>query len=80
MRVGAMDGSGARQTNAVATSCGRLIIAGRLRLAGTAAIGRVTLRVGPDRDGQGSAWVSLTVAEARQLAQSLLVQAKAIGG
>jgi len=67
-RAGSPDGA------ALTTACGRRVAVGRIQLSGTAPIGRVTLRVGPDGGGRGEAWLSLTTAEAHELARALLVQ------
>ncbi|MEO6084633.1 MAG: hypothetical protein ABIQ18_16150 [Umezawaea sp.] len=64
---------------ALTTTCGRRIAVGRIQLSGTATIGRVTLSVGPDGGGRGDAWLSLTPAEAHDLARALLAQGDVLG-
>jgi hypothetical protein len=66
--------SGPPEGAALTTACGRHIAVGRIQLTGTAPIGRVTLRVGADGSGRGEAWLSLTTAEANDLARALLTQ------
>jgi hypothetical protein len=67
----------ARQTVLV-TECGRKVHTGQFVVQATAPIRWVTVAVGPDRDGAGAAWVSLTAAEALRLACALMEQADAI--
>ncbi|MCU7826427.1 hypothetical protein [Kitasatospora sp. DSM 101779] len=58
------------------TACGRRIGVGRLVVDGLSdRISRVTLDVGPERDGTSRIWAGLTPAEARELARRLLDQA-----
>ncbi|GAA2446994.1 hypothetical protein [Streptomyces macrosporus] len=60
----------------VVTSCGRRIMVKCLRLAAPhSPISRVTLDLGPDRDGAPGTWAALTSHEARELARRLLAQA-----
>lgn len=60
------------------TKCGRQVQTGQFVVHATAPIRRVTVAVGPDRDGAGATWVSLTADEAVHLAHALLAQARAI--
>jgi hypothetical protein len=71
-RAGSPDGA------ALTTTCGRRVAVGRIQLSGPTPIGRVTLRVGPDGGGRGEAWLSLTPAEAHDLARALLAQSDVI--
>jgi len=66
--------AGSPEGDALTTKCGRHIAVGRIQLSAPAPIGRVTLRVGPDGSGRGEAWLSLTPAEANDLARALLAQ------
>ena len=77
-----MPGAGDRAVAQVAsqsvvrTSCGRELVVGRLRLDGLPhRTLRVTLDVGCQPYDRGEVWMSLTAAEARQLAGRLLAQA-----
>lgn len=63
---------------AVRTGCGRDIVVGRLMLDVAAPIGRVTFRASGRPGEDAGMWTSLTVAEARLLAQYLLAQAGAV--
>lgn len=58
-------------------SCDRKVVAGRFMLP-RASLRRVTLRIGPERGGCQWTWISLTAAEAVQLADALVAQAEMI--
>ena len=61
------------------TVCGRRIVVSELSFSGPGrAIGRVTLRIGPEQDGAPTAWAGLSASEARALAHLLLVHARAV--
>ncbi|TMR95446.1 OsmC family protein [Nonomuraea basaltis] len=60
-------------------ACGREIVVGRLPFNGPEHLpGRVTLDVGPRSYDRDDAWISLTPAESRRLAEKLLAQAAAV--
>jgi hypothetical protein len=58
------------------TGCGRELVVSRLRLDGLPhPVRRVVLGIGCQPYDQDEVWVSMTAAEARQLAGQLMVQA-----
>jgi hypothetical protein len=70
--------SGLGRPGVLITKCGRQIHTGQFVVNAVVPIQRVTVTVGPDQDGTGAAWVSLTAAEAVRLANALLAQADTI--
>ncbi|GAA1243536.1 hypothetical protein GCM10009665_37970 [Kitasatospora nipponensis] len=57
------------------TACGRRIEVGALRVdVPGRPIERITLNVGPERDGASNVWAGLSPGEARDLALRLLAQ------
>ncbi|MEV6110845.1 hypothetical protein AB0M28_40055 [Streptomyces sp. NPDC051940] len=59
------------------TSCGRLIAIRRMRLGLPGrGVARVTLDVGPEREGASHAWASLSPHEARALGWALIEAAE----
>ncbi|HXC85078.1 MAG TPA: hypothetical protein VNV62_24800 [Trebonia sp.] len=79
MRPYADTGTGAQGRHEhVRTSCGRQLTVGRLALGDALRpAGRVFLDLGALPGGDETGWAGLTVNEARQLAQAVLIQAAA---
>ena len=79
MRPDPAAGAGAdRRHDRLHTSCGRNLTIGRLALGDARhPAARVFLDLGECSGCEGSGWAGLTVAEARQLARAVLVQAAA---
>ena len=77
MRPGqAADAGGDRRHDRLRTSCGRELTIGRLALGDARRpAARVFMDLGECSGCEASRWAGLTVAEARQLARSLLAQA-----
>jgi hypothetical protein len=63
------------------TGCGRELVVSRLRLDGLPRpVDRVVLDIGCQPYDRDEVWVSMTAAEARQLAAHLMVQAAVLEG
>jgi putative redox protein len=79
MRPGQAAGAGAdRRHDRLRTSCGRELTIGRLALGDARhPVGRVFMDLGECPGCEVTGWAGLTVAEARQLAGTLLAQAAA---
>ena len=84
MRPAQAPGTGSDDTGSderhehVRTSCGREVTVGRLALGDEHhPTGRIFVDLGECSRGNRSGWASLTVAEARQLAEAVLSQAAA---
>ncbi|MQY14733.1 hypothetical protein SRB5_49090 [Streptomyces sp. RB5] len=68
---------GLSATAPMRTTCGRLISIRRLRLGVPGhRVARVTLDVGPEREGASHAWASLSPHEARELGWRLIEAAE----